>query len=133
MLPVLLLNGVLHLDVVENAVTSADFCCFVEGLLPCMNKFSLPNSVLVIDNVSIHRFDGIWEIVEDCATHLVYLSLYSPDFNPIKLAFLTIKQWLCLHCDCVNQELESDNGTLYNIFWEAIHSVTAEQAQVQTF
>ena len=32
MLPVLLLNGVLHLDVVENAVTSADFCCFVEGL-----------------------------------------------------------------------------------------------------
>ena len=96
MLPVLLLNGVLHLDVVENAVTSADFCCFVEGLLPCMNKFSLPNSVLVIDNASIHRFDGIWEIVEDCATHLVYLSLYSPDFmsrsSPHKTYCMVMRQ-----------------------------------------
>ena len=42
MLPVLSLDGVLHLEVVKNAVTGADFCQFIEGLLPCMNEFPLP-------------------------------------------------------------------------------------------
>ena len=129
MLPALSLDGILHLEVVENAVTSADFRRFVEGLLPRMNEFPLPNSVLVIDNASIHKFDGIREIVEDRGARLVYLPSYSPDFNPIELAFSTIKQWLRSNHDRVNQELESDNGTIYNIFWEAVHSVTAEQAR----
>ena len=129
MLPALSLDGIIHLEVVENAVTSADFRRFVEGLLPRMNEFPLPNSVLVIDNASIHKFDGIREIVEDRGARLVYLPSYSPDFNPIELAFSTIKQWLRSNRDRVNQELESDNGTIYNIFWEAVHSVTAEQAR----
>src|SRR6202012_2617926 len=34
MLPALSLDGILHLDVVENAVTGAAFRHFVEGLLP---------------------------------------------------------------------------------------------------
>ena len=129
MLPALSIDGVLHLEVVENAVTGADFRRFVEGLLPRMNEFPLPNSVLVIDNASIHKFDGIREMVEGRGARLMYLPSYSPDFNPIELAFSTIKQWLRSNRDHVNQELESNNGTIYNIFWEAVHSVTAEQAR----
>ena len=52
-----------------------------------------------------------------------------PNFNPIKLAFLTIKQWLWLNHDHVNQELKSSEGMIYDIFWEAIHSVTMNQAR----
>ena len=129
MLPALSLDGILHLKVVENAITGADFRRFVEGLLPRMNKFPLPNSVLVINNVSIHKVDGIREMVEDCGARLVYLPSYSPDFNPIELAFSTIKQWLRSNRDRVNRELESVDGTVYNVFWEAVHSVTAEQAR----
>ena len=129
MLPALSLDGVLHLEVVENAVTGADFRQFIEGLLPRMNEFPLPNSVLVIDNASIHKVDGIREMVEDRGARLVYLPSYSPDFNPIELAFSTIKQWLRSNRDRVNQELESVDGTIYNIFWEAVHSVTADQAR----
>ena len=102
---------------------------FVEGLLLQMNEFPLPNSVLVIDNASIHKIDGIRELVEDRGTRLLYLPSYSPDFNPIELAFSTIKQWLRLNRDHVNQELQSRDGRIYDIFWEAIHSVTAEQAR----
>ena len=102
---------------------------FVEGLLLQMNEFPLPNSVLVIDNTSIHKIDGIRELVEDRGTRLLYLPSYSPDFNPIELAFSTIKQWLRLNRDHVNQELQSRDGRIYDIFWEAIHSVTAEQAR----
>ena len=123
------LNGILHLEVVENAVMGADFRQFVEGLLLQMNKFPLPNSVLIIDNASIHKIDGIRELVEDRGARLLYLPSYSPDFNPIKLAFLTIKQWLHLNRNCVNQELQSCDSRIYDIFWEAVHSVTAEQAR----
>ena len=129
MLPALSLDGILHLEVVENAVTGADFRRFVEGLLLHMNEFPLPNSVLVIDNASIHKVEGIRELVEDRGARLICLPSYSPDFNPIELAFSTIKQWLRSNCDRVNREVESDNGAIYNVFWEAVHSVTAEQAQ----
>ena len=94
MLPALSLDGILHLEVVENAVTGADFHRFVKGVLLHMNEFPLPNSVLVIDNTSIHKVDGIQDLVEDRGTRLLYLPSYSPDFNPIELAFSTIKQWL---------------------------------------
>ena len=83
MLPALSLDGILHLEVVENAVTGADFRRFVEGLLLHMNEFPLPNSVLVIDNASIHKVEGIRELVEDRGARLIYLPSYSPDFNPI--------------------------------------------------
>ena len=129
MLPALSLDGILHLEVVEDAVTGADFRRFVKGLLTRMNEFPLPNSVLVIDNASIHKVDGIREMVKDRGARLLYLPSYSPDFNPIELAFSTIKQWLRSNRDRVNQQLESDDGTIYDIFWEAVHSVTAEQAR----
>ena len=129
MLPALSLDGILHLEVMENAVMGADFRRFVEGVLLHMNEFPLPNSVLVIDNASIHKVDGIRELVEDRGARLMYLPSYSPNFNPIKLAFSTIKQWLRSNHDCVNREIDSDNGAVYNIFWEAVHSVTAEQAR----
>ena len=129
MLPALSLDGILHLEVVENAVTGADFRRFVEGVLLHMNEFPLPNSVLVIDNASIHKIDGIRELVENHGARLLYLPSYSPDFNPIELAFSTIKQWLRSNRDRVNRELESDGGAIYNIFWEAVHSITTEQAR----
>ena len=129
MLPALSLDGILHLEVVEDAVTGADFRRFVKGLLTRMNEFPLPNSVLVINNASIHKVDSIREMVKDRGACLLYLPSYSPDFNPIELAFSTIKQWLRSNRDRVNQQLESNDGTIYDIFWEAVHSVTAEQAR----
>ena len=59
MLLALSLDSILHLEMVENAVMGADFCQFLEGLLLQMNEFPLPNSVLVINNMSIHKVNGI--------------------------------------------------------------------------
>jgi transposase len=73
------------------AQTSTDF---IQGLLPHMNKWPLPNSVLVVDNASIHKVAGIREMVEEQGARLLFLPAYSPDFNPIELAFSTIKAWL---------------------------------------
>lgn len=128
-LPALSLDGILHLDVVENAVTGAVFRNFVEGLLPLMNKFPLPNSVLVIDNASIHKVDGIRELVEERGMRLVYLPSYSPDLNPIELTFSSVKAWLRANQDRVNREMADEGGTVYNALWQAVHSVTPEKAR----
>ena len=128
-LPALSLDGILHLEVVENAVTGAAFRRFVEGLLPRMNKWPLPNSVLVVDNASIHKVAGIRELVEEHGMRLMFLPSYSPDLNPIKLSFSSIKAWLRANRDEVNWEMESENGTVYNALWQAVYSVTPEKAR----
>jgi transposase len=94
-----------------------------------MNEWPLPNSVLVIDNASIHKVPGIREMVEERGARLLYLPAYSPDFNPIELAFSSIKAWLRANRDRIDRELESNNVTVYNIFWEAVHSVTVTHAK----
>ena len=129
MLPALSLDGILHLEVVENAVTGAAFRRFVEDLLPRMNKWPLPNSVLVVDNASIHKVAGIRELVEGHGMRLMFLPSYSPDLNPIELAFSSIKAWLRANRDHVNQEMESETGTVYNALWQAVHSVTPDKAR----
>ena len=58
-LPALSLDGILHLEVVENAITGNIFHQFIQGLLPQMNEWPLPNSVLVVDNTATHKVAGI--------------------------------------------------------------------------
>jgi transposase len=128
-LPALSLDGILHFEVLENAITGDDFLQFVRRLLPHMNKWPLPRSVLVIDNASIHKVAGIREMVEEHGARLLYLPAYSPDLNPIELGFSTIKTWLDTNQDRINQELDTENGVVYNVFREAVHTVTAEHAR----
>jgi transposase len=51
-----------------------------------------PGSVLVLDNASIHKGGKILEIVEKAGCRLLYLPPYSPDFNPIELAWSYVKR-----------------------------------------
>ena len=94
-----------------------------------MNKWPLPNSVLVVDNTSIHKVDGICELVEGSGMHLMFLPSYSPDLNPIELTFSSVKVWLHANRDRMNQEMESENGSVYNALWQAVYSVTPEKAR----
>src|ERR1700677_2373044 len=91
-----------------------------------MNKWPLPNSVLVVDNASIHKVAGIQELVEERGAHLLYLPSYSPDLNPIELAFSSIKAWLRANRDHLNQNLA---GSVYDALWQAVHSISAESAK----
>ena len=129
LLPALSLDGIFHLEVVENAVTGDDFLRFVQGLLPKMNKWPLPNSVLVIDNASIHNVAGIREAVEEHGARLLFLPSYSPDFNPIELAFSTIKAWLQRYCERVDDGLQSEDRVVFDVFWEAAQSITVGDAK----
>ncbi|KAI0055789.1 hypothetical protein BV25DRAFT_1777891, partial [Artomyces pyxidatus] len=63
-LPALSLDGILHLDVVDRAYNAALFNEFIEGLLINMNPFPARNSVVVMDNASIHKDDALRPMIE---------------------------------------------------------------------
>ena len=53
-----------------------------------------PGDVVVLDNRPAHQVAGLAERVEARGARLLYLPPYSPDFNPIELAFSKLKTWL---------------------------------------
>lgn len=58
-----------------------------DGLLPLLS----PGTVLVLDNARIHHGGNIQTYVQNAGCSLLYLPPYSPDFNPIELAWSWIK------------------------------------------
>lgn len=53
-----------------------------------------PGTTIVLDNLRLHRRPKVREAVEAAHCHLRFLPAYSPDFNPIALAFSTLKTHL---------------------------------------
>ncbi len=53
---------------------------------------SKPPNVVVMDNLSSHKVAGVREAIEAAGAELRYLPPYSPDLNPIELAFAKLKK-----------------------------------------
>lgn len=53
-----------------------------------------PGDVVVLDNLSVHKVAGLAEVAQKFGVRLLYLPSYSPDFNPIELAFSKLETWL---------------------------------------
>ena len=47
-----------------------------------------------MDNLPVHRVAGVAEAIEGAGATLIYLPKYSPDLNPIELAFSKLKAHL---------------------------------------
>ena len=77
---------------VAGAVNGDVFAAYLSQVLgPTLR----PGDVVVFDNLSVHKIDGLHEIVQKYGARLRYLPPYSPDFNPIELASSKLKTWLC--------------------------------------
>jgi len=50
-----------------------------------------PGDTVVIDNLASHKVTGVREAIEAVGAKLLYLPPYSPDLNPIELAFAKFK------------------------------------------
>jgi transposase len=53
-----------------------------------------PGDVVVMDNRPAHRVSGVREAIEAAGATLLYLPPYSPDLNPIEMAFAKLKAFL---------------------------------------
>lgn len=50
-----------------------------------------PGDIVVMDNLPAHKVTGVREAIEAAGADLLYLPPYSPDFNPIEMAFSKLK------------------------------------------
>lgn len=53
-----------------------------------------PGDVAVMDNLSSHKRAGVRGAIEAAGARLAYLPAYSPDYNPIEMAFAKLKALL---------------------------------------
>jgi hypothetical protein len=66
----------------------------VKKILPRMNPWPLPRSILIMDNARIHAYEELFRTVEAFGVCLVFLPPYCPDLNPIEYAFKDFKTWI---------------------------------------
>ena len=77
--------------VLEGPMTGEMFRAYTEQFLaPTLTK----GDVVFMDNVSVHKVDGIEEVIEARGAIPFYLPAYSPDFNPIEQLFAKLKALL---------------------------------------
>ena len=50
--------------------------------------------VVVLDNLAVHKQPWVRAAIEHVGAHLRFLPPYSPDFNPIELAFAKLKAFM---------------------------------------
>ena len=72
----------------SGAVNGTVFYGYIEQ---CVLPTLQPGDILFIDNLSAHKVAGLEQLIHSCGAHLIYLPPYSPDFNPIELAWSKVK------------------------------------------
>jgi transposase len=76
--------------VLDGAMNGKAFLAYVQQVLvPTLQ----PDDLVVMDNLSSHKAAGVRQAIEQTGARLLYLPPYSPDLNPIELAFSKLK-WL---------------------------------------
>lgn len=84
-------RGVRCATTLDGAVDRDAFEAFVaQVLVPSLT----PGDVVVMDNLSSHKGPRVRAMVEAAGAAVLYLPAYSPDLNPIELAFAKLKQLL---------------------------------------
>jgi transposase len=74
--------------VIDGAMTGDQFVAYVEQVLvPTLRA----GDVVVMDNLICHKRAGVAKAVEGAGCTVRYLPPYSPDRNPIELAFSKLK------------------------------------------
>ena len=53
-----------------------------------------PGDIVVMDNLPAHKISGVRDAIEKVGARLLFLPPYSPDFNPIEMAFSKLKALL---------------------------------------
>ena len=82
------LSGMAAPMLLDGPMHGAAFLAYVEHVL-------VPDlavgDIVVMDNLASHKVAGVRELIEAAGATLLYLPPYSPDFNPIEMAFSKLK------------------------------------------
>lgn len=100
---------------VEGAINGAVFKAWVEQHLV---RHLSEGDIVVMDNLSSHKVSGVVEAIESVGAHVRYLPPYSPDLNPIELAFSKFKKLLRDGAERTTEKLWDLCGQVLDLFTE---------------
>lgn len=76
---------------IEGAVNAEVFTAYLaEVLCPELRR----GDIVVLDNLSTHKIPSVALLISACGATVRYLPPYSPDLNPIEMAFAKLKAHL---------------------------------------
>ena len=78
--------------VLDGPMNTAAFCAYVEQVLA---KEVRAGDLLILDNLSSHKTAGTLAALRRHGIEFLHLPPYSPDLNPIELAFSKFKWLVC--------------------------------------
>ena len=82
------IDGLTAPYVIDGAMDGPSFMAYVEQVLaPTLHK----GDIIFMDNLRTHKIAGVREALEAVGAKVRYLPAYSPDFNPIEMAFSKLK------------------------------------------
>ena len=84
-------NGLTAPWVIDGAIDRATFDAYIETqLAPTLQK----GDVVILDNLSTHKSDKAAASLKERGAWFLFLPAYSPDLNPIEMAFSKLKAHL---------------------------------------
>ncbi|WLA40841.1 IS630 family transposase [Bradyrhizobium elkanii] len=81
-------DGLIAPLVLDGPMDGDAFLAYVEQLLAPSLR---PGDTVIMDNLPAHKVHGVREAIQAVGASLLYLPPYSPDFNPIEMAFSKLK------------------------------------------
>ncbi|UPT87849.1 IS630 family transposase [Bradyrhizobium barranii subsp. apii] len=84
-------DGLIAPLVLDGPMDGDAFLAYVEQLLAPSLR---PGDTVIMDNLPAHKVHGVREAIQAVGASLLYLPPYSPDFNPIEMAFSKLKALL---------------------------------------
>jgi transposase len=100
---------------VEGAINGRVFLAWVQQqLVPSLEA----GDIVVMDNLSSHKAPGVVAAIEAAGAQLRFLPPYSPDLNPIELAFSKFKKLLRDGAERTTEKLWNLCGSVLNLFTE---------------
>ena len=100
---------------VEGSINGSIFKAWVEQHLVSELK---PSDIVVMDNLSSHKVAGVVDAIEAAGASVCYLPPYSPDLNPIELAFSKFKKLLRDGAERTTDKFWSLCGSVLDLFSE---------------
>ena len=99
--------------VFDGPINGQCFRAYVEQLLlPSLR----PGDIVVLDNLGSHKGQAVRRAVRAAGAHLFFLPPYSPDLNPIEMAFAKLKCLLRKSAARTIDELWKAIGNICNLF-----------------
>jgi transposase len=105
--------------VLDGAMNGAAFLAYVQQVLVPTPR---TEDVVIMDNLPVHKVFGVKAAIESAGASVLFLPPYSPDLNPIEMAFSKLKALL-------RKAAERSVGGLWDRIGELIGTFSTQECE----